>query len=107
MSIEDDLRAALAPRDPGPAFTHTVLARIDADRSAAPPALARRRWQLPAAFAASLLVAVTGLGLLHAQRARQHREEAQQLQLALAITSQRLNQVQQLLHRPRHEENGT
>lgn len=107
MDIEQELRARLAARDPGPQFTAAVLARIDAGAAvAARPRLSlRARRPLPLALAASLLVAITSFAVLHVQR-EQEREQAGQLQLALIIASERLNQVQQRLYRPIPTENG-
>lgn len=103
MNIEDSLRDALRPEDPGAQFTARVMAAV----SAAP----RRRYsrlQLPLALAASLVATAIGLTLMH-QQAEQRRGETarQQLVLALEITSAKLNQVQQRLARSGNEENGT
>jgi hypothetical protein len=102
MNIEDSLRAALRPQDPGAQFTARVIAAV----SAAPRR--RARLQLPMALAASMVATAVGLGLIH-QQAEQRRVETarQQLVLALEITSAKLNQVQQRLARSGNEENGT
>jgi hypothetical protein len=105
MKIEDSLRAALRPQDPGPAFTAGVMAAVEPARSR--PRRTGRPLQV--ALAASVVVTAVGLGLLQQQRAERRRIETtrQQLVLALEITSERLNQVQQRLYRPGKEENGT
>ena len=103
MNIEDSLRDALRPQDPGTQFTTRVMAAVNAA-----PHRRRMRLQLPMALAASVIVTAIGLALLH-QQAEHRRGEAarQQLVLALEITSEKLNQVQQRLSRSGHEENGT
>ena len=103
MNIEDTLRTTLRPEDPGPEFTARVMAGIDAGRQPRQ----KRRWRLPLALAASVLVAAFGLVMLQ-QQAEQRRIESaqQQLRLALEITSEQLNQVQRRLARNGNEENG-
>jgi hypothetical protein len=105
MDIEQQLRGALRPQDPGADFTAAVL-----QRAAGKPAngvAASRRWKLPLALAASTLVAVIGLRLILQQRAQDRAVEAQQqLVLALEITSAHLNAVQQRLSRIESPEDG-
>ena len=103
MNIEDTLRTTLRPEDPGPEFTARVMAGIDAGKQPRQ----KRGWRLPLALAASVLVAAFGLVMLQ-QQAEQRRIESaqQQLRLALEITSEQLNQVQQRLARNGNEENG-
>ena len=103
MNIEDTLRTTLRPEDPGPEFTARVMAGIDAGKQSRQ----KRGWRLPLALAASVLVAAFGLVMLQ-QQAEQRRIESaqQQLRLALEITSEQLNQVQQRLARNGNEENG-
>lgn len=105
MDIEKSLRASLARRDPGAGFADAVIARVGAPQASRHRSV---RWRMPAALAATVLAAASGL---HWHQAQQHaRESRQQLQLALAITSQQLDQVQQMLVEPTPEtvqENGT
>lgn len=103
MNIEDTLRTTLRPEDPGPEFTARVMAGINAGKQPRQ----KRGWRLPLALAASVLVAAFGLVMLQ-QQAEQRRIESaqQQLRLALEITSEQLNQVQQRLARNGNEENG-
>jgi len=102
MNIEDSLRDALRPQDPGAQFTARVMSAV----GAAPRR--RARLQLPMALAASVVATAVGLGLLHSQAEQRRGEVArQQLVLALEITSEKLNQVQQRLVRAGNEENGT
>jgi hypothetical protein len=108
MSIERDLKAALAPPpDPGDAFAASVMDRIQRGQQLP----ARRTWRVPVALAASLVIAISGVGIVQQQeRARAERTQ-QQLLLALAITSEHLNLVQMKLSAPNasttHQENGT
>jgi hypothetical protein len=101
MTLERKLHEALRPVDPGANFTAAVLARVRR------PQPAPRRWWVPVALAASLLVVFAGLQTLQQQREQQQALQArQQLLLALAITSEQLNHVQQKLS-AQHQENGT
>jgi len=105
MNIEDTLRTTLRPEDPGPEFTARVMAGIDAGKQPRQ----KRGWRLPLALAASVLVAAFGLVMLQQQAEQRRIESAQlqlQLRLALEITSEQLNQVQQRLARNGNEENG-
>lgn len=108
MDIEQHLRESLASRDPPAAFEAAVMARV---RKAVPPAAApprTPRWRLAGALAATVLAAAGGLHW-HQERQRAAHDR-EQLKLALAITSQELNEVQQRLVRPADigpEENGT
>jgi hypothetical protein len=105
MTLEQKLGEALRPVDPGPDFTAAVLARVQ--RAQDQGHRRRSRWQVPVALAASLLVAFAGLALLQQQRDREAALQArQQLLLALSITSEQLNHVQQKLS-AKNEENGT
>jgi len=60
--LEDELRRALRPADPGDDFTRKVMARVRSRETTAPAPRTRAshqalRW-LPAALAASLLMAI-------------------------------------------------
>ncbi|HEX4052363.1 MAG TPA: hypothetical protein VHY19_15960 [Steroidobacteraceae bacterium] len=96
--LEQALRRALKPREPGVDFSAQVMARVDADRPREPrdTRLGRggyfRRWSTPAALAACALVAV---GLVHwrsetADRERGVEARAQLLQ-ALTIAGMQVN----------------
>jgi hypothetical protein len=103
MDIEKELAAALRAQDPGAAFTATVLQRVAQAPVAARP---RRAWRVPASLAAGVLV-LSG-ALLIERQVEQHRIAAagDELALALAITSQQLNDLQQMLSRNESKENG-
>lgn len=109
MSLEDDLRRAVRPVDPGPEFTARVLAAVEAEthgtrpggdgrsglagRSAAPAfrrQWARRSWMWPA-LAASLIGAVAGARWFEVRRETERGLEARtQLMQALRVTSEKL-----------------
>jgi hypothetical protein len=93
MNLEQQLREALRPRDPGEDFTAAVMARLPGKLPA------RRRAIWPFALAASLLLAFIGTQqyLQHRQRERAFAAHLQ-LEQALAITSTELQQVQQRLN---------
>jgi len=103
---EDDLRAALKRKDPGPEFTQRVMAtlrdRAKNSRLQHKPLLA---WLL--AFKSGPALAVTALALLlvvgalvgygsyreHLRQQAEARRAEQQAVLALRITSEKLNHV--------------
>jgi negative regulator of sigma E activity len=109
--LEQALRRALTPREPGEAFTARVMARLDADRQgkrtlqeAEATPISRgsdrdhrrnfRRWSVPVGLAACAMLAV---GLMHwrgetAERERSVQARAQLLQ-ALNIAGAQLNTV--------------
>lgn len=104
MDIEQQLRAALAPREPRPGFEDRVMARLKVGK----PVSSGNRWRVAAALAATVLAVAFGLQW-HMQQQRQRQAEAQLL-LALEITSSKLNRVQQKLVRPdiaSYQENGS
>jgi len=102
MDIEESLRRALRVEEPPPDFTRRVMAKV----ATAAQARRRARWHLPLALAASVVLAVVGLGIVRQQREAQQLHSAQQLAIALEITSSQLNQVQQKLNRKQELENG-
>jgi hypothetical protein len=102
MDIEKSLQQALRPREPAADFTDRVLARV-ALQARTPR---RSRWYVPAALAASLVLAAVGVRTVQQQRAAEQAHSAQQLAIALEITSSQLNQIQHKLNRPRPAENG-
>ena len=111
MNIEQQLRDALRPEEPDAGFAARVQARIAAQTAtpAAPSGNSRRRWLLPTALAATLLLAV-GIAQQVSQRNEQSREQQReliahaQLMQALAITSSRLDTVHRHLERDFLEE---
>ena len=106
MDIEQRLKAALRPEDPGPDFTSAVLQRVARGEAAAPRRV--HHWQWPAALAASVVFAVVGFSMVQELREQHRQQVAQQLAVALEITSAQLNAVQQRLTRNEQtpKENG-
>jgi hypothetical protein len=96
--LEEALRAALRPVDPREGFTRGVLARL-----ADPPAQASRDWVRRAGvpLAASLLVALAGAGVWHAQRVREGEQARLQLLQALRVTGQKLDVAYRAVNEPR------
>ncbi len=102
MNTEKLLQDALRPAQPDDGFAARVQARIAAQAAAAVGSQrgTRRRWLLPTALAATLLLAV-GISQQVSQR-REHQRELyahEQLMHALAITSARLDDVHRHLER--------
>ena len=96
--LEQALRRALRPADPGEGFTDQVLARLDSSVAATPVrpvrhprGSARPRW-LPVALAAALVAAV---GITYWQEQRHDRQRGmqarEQVLQALSIASANLN----------------
>jgi anti-sigma-K factor RskA len=106
MDIEDSLRRALRAEEPPPDFAQRVLAQVQAKGPARSPTGSLARWRVPVALAASLFVVAVTVGIVQQQREARRRHSAQQLAIALEITSSQLNQVQQRLNRNRNTENG-
>ena len=104
MDIEKELAAALRAQDPGTAFTANVLQRVEQAPLAAKP---RRAWRVPASLAAGVLL-IFSSALLIERQVEQHRiaVAGDELAMALAITSQQLNDVQRMLSRNESKENG-
>ena len=117
MDLEDRLRRAMRPDDPGDGFTDRVIARLDTEtpKSAVPSRSTWARW----ALAASVLLAVAlGVDAWRDQHARQalmaqaelrSRNEAagRQLAWALDITSRQLENVHRRLDQDTRKETGS
>jgi hypothetical protein len=91
--FEDELKKALARREPGPGFTTRVLAQVE---SQAPEPRQSRwgfSWQL-ASVATTLLVIFCGLLYSHQVRVEQGEAAKQQLLLAMRIAGSELHQAQ-------------
>lgn len=94
--LNDRLRAALRPVDPGERFTQGVLARIAGEppRAPASPHRAVRRVELRWLSGALLAILATGLLVAHqwrAQHAQQGEEARRQVMEALRVTSEKLD----------------
>ncbi|MEP7244837.1 MAG: hypothetical protein ABI885_14315 [Gammaproteobacteria bacterium] len=109
--LEEKLRNALRPVDPGEDFTARMLARVAAEagsdrmRPAMPvvrkPA-SRFIW-LPAALAASLVVAVAATYEWHAREAKREQagiEARNQVMEALRVTSNKLDLAYRIVNSP-------
>jgi hypothetical protein len=102
---EDDLRAALKRRDPGPEFTDRVMARLGQQRQRVPAAKLAPGWfswlrlrplpAMAAALAVLLLALASWIGYQRNQeRQRQEAALAEQKAVeALRITNAKLNHV--------------
>jgi hypothetical protein len=99
--LEDELRRALRPADPGDAFTRKVMAQVRARDAVSPPPRPRPshhalRW-LPAALAASLLMAIIVQHERSQERIADERaiedglRAREQLLAALQVTSEKLD----------------
>jgi hypothetical protein len=107
-SLEDELRRALRPVDPGDDFARKVMARVQRHGRVAPAMRARAshrvlQW-LPAALAASLLVTIIVKHERIEERTAQERaiedglRAREQLLAALHVTSEKLDLAYQLVH---------
>jgi hypothetical protein len=120
---EDDLRAALTRKDPGPEFTRRLMARVQQGEEktlVTRPAGSWRDWLKPlrlhpaltGALATVVVLAGSGLGYMrHVQieRQRQHdlalaKAAEQQAILALRITNAKLNRVFQRVRESQRNE---
>lgn len=101
MTFDDELRRALGREEPPPEFAERTMARISdrpahtsvAQRAAGARRRPAARW-LALAVAASLVVAAGAGRFIVRRRAAQEGEHAKrQVELALRITSEKLNEV--------------
>jgi methylthioribose-1-phosphate isomerase len=104
--LDQELRRALQPVDPGDEFTRAVMARVTATKVTTLPSKSVRArlsvralpWA-PAAAAASLLVAIF---VTHEQQQREEVQEGlrarQELLEALRVTSEKLDIAYQVVH---------
>jgi anti-sigma-K factor RskA len=94
--FEEELKKALARREPGEEFARQVLARVEASRAvrARPSVWGHAWWRF--ASAAVLLVVALISGLAYRQHERVAKGEAakNQLLLAMRITGSQLRQAQ-------------
>ena len=105
--LEEQLRRALRPVDPGEPFTARVLARVAqeppderlAGTRAAPDTRRRRLW-LPLGLAASLAAALILRREWHEPRDLQGPEARRQLIEALRVTSQKLDLAYRIVNTP-------
>lgn len=97
--IETELRRALRATDPGDEFTRSVMARVHAQPSQTSNAVGSPvlRW-LPAALAASLLVAIIVKHEAREPALAEGELARKQLLEALRVTSQKLDIAYQVVH---------
>jgi hypothetical protein len=105
MKFDDELKRALAPEDPGEAFTARVLEGVNgnatpakapaASLATAAAAAAAARWRMVLAIAASLLITIGGgiAWMRHVQYVQEGERARAQVLLALRLTSEKLNVV--------------
>jgi hypothetical protein len=98
MNLDEELKLALARREPPPDFTKRVLARVAAQP--ARPVLRPMRWV--AALAASLLLAAGTLEYRHYQGER----AKAQVMLAMRIAASKLSKAQKKVLMIGHRSNS-
>jgi len=93
---DNELRKALRHREPPAGFAERTLTRIGRRDERTPPATSggRRRAWTGFAIAASIAVAVGGVQFRAYQKEAQAKKAAQELTLAMRITSDTLREVQ-------------
>jgi len=97
--VEQRLRAALRPVDPGAGFVAGVMARIAAERprSARPPTRAAASW-LAFALAASIVLALLVAHQQQARRTQQGLEARRQLIQALRVAGDKLELASRMVN---------
>ena len=113
--LDNSLRKALRPVDPGESFTARVLARLAAEAESGRkdevrpvrPAASRFVWwpaarsaRVVAALAASLVIGVAVMYAWHAQRERAGLEARDRVIEALRVTSEKLDIAYQIVNNP-------
>jgi negative regulator of sigma E activity len=104
--LDEKLRKALRPVDPGEDFTARVLARIDAEAASQavgriPPAHRPSRFLwLPLALAASVVLAVFVSHEWRAQREQAGIEARNEVLKALRVTSEKLDLAYRIVNTP-------
>jgi hypothetical protein len=96
--LEESLRAALRPVDPGAAFTRAVMSRLAGPepQHARAPFPGAWRWGLGAA-AASLIAVLLTLHTAHVRRVEQGLQARQQLIQALRLTRDKLDYARRMV----------
>lgn len=94
--LNDRLRAALRPADPGESFTQGVLARIAGEPPRVPASVHRAVRMLELRWLSGALLAVVATGFLvahqwRAQQAQQGQAARRQVLEALRVTSEKLD----------------
>jgi hypothetical protein len=111
--LEERLRSALRPIDPGEEFTARVLARVAREGERGREIVnvtAHRRWRprmhwISVALAASLVLAVVGVRMWHESSERAAGLEArEQLREALRVTSEKLDLAYESVNSEKHDD---
>jgi hypothetical protein len=101
MKLEDELRRALTPEDPGESFARGVLQRIESQGRSRSWNAGPRRWR--AVAAAAVLAAVATGSTIYYSKWREERVAAERARdaavLGLQIANAKLAEVQQKLER--------
>jgi len=105
--LNERLRAALRPVDPGEAFTQRVLARIASEppRASLPAHRAARALELRWMSGALLAIVAAGLLAAHqwqAQHTQQGQEARRQVMEALRVTSEKLDLAYRVVKHTEH-----
>jgi hypothetical protein len=99
--LDDELRAALRPVDPGERFTQSVLARVGEESTRSPLArqLPTQTWRwTSAALAISLVMGVLVTHQWQVRRTQRGLEAREQLIHALRLTGQKLDLAYRVVH---------
>lgn len=109
MIDDQDLRRALGRREPPAGFAERTLARIKSHRASPLNPQSKRAWQwMAAGMAASLILAVGINEVTTHRRDVAAKKNAEELTIALRITSEKLNDVRvRLEHRQPAERTGS
>jgi anti-sigma factor RsiW len=105
-NFEDELKRALRPIEPDAGFTDRVVAKVTASAKRPKPSVpVRLRW-LPAAAAASAVLAIASYAW-HAHQVREGEEARRQLLEALHVTGEKLDFVYQNVKKePQPDDSG-
>jgi Uma2 family endonuclease len=105
--LDDDLRAALRPVDPGEKFTQSVLARVAAESTRSPRASRFQASTLRWASVALSLSLVIGILLAHqwqVRRTQRGLEARKELIQALQLTGEKLDLAYRVVNDKEHPE---
>jgi hypothetical protein len=105
--LDNDLRAALRPVDPGEKFTQRVLARVVEESTRSPRAsrfqTATLRWA-PVALSISLVIGILLAHQWQVRRTQRGLEARQELMQALQLTGEKLDLVYRVVNDKEHPE---
>ena len=107
--LDDDLRAALRPVDPGERFTQSVLARVAAESTRSPRASRLHTTTLRWASVALSISLVIGILVAHqwqVRRTQRGLEARKELIQALQLTGEKLDLAYRVVNDEEHPERG-